>query len=59
MGELGKVDLGGGGTIALYLARYGMDVWRRGVRLLKHSTPAEWRQQVDIIYGLTRHTRPF
>lgn len=51
MGELGKVDLGGGGTIALYLARYGMDVVDCGVGLLSMHAPQECASKVDIYMG--------
>ena len=40
MAELGKVDQGGGGTIAYIPARYGMDVIDLGVPL--HSMHAPW-----------------
>ncbi len=40
MGELGKVDQGGGGTIAYVLAKYGMDVIDLGVPM--HSMHAPW-----------------
>ncbi|OON99865.1 MAG: aminopeptidase, partial [Epulopiscium sp. Nele67-Bin004] len=39
-GELGKIDLGGGGTIAYILAQYGMDVIDCGVPV--HSMHAPW-----------------
>lgn len=51
MGELGKVDCGGGGTIALYLARYGMDVVDCGVGLLSMHAPQESASKVDIYMG--------
>ena len=35
--ELGKVDQGGGGTIAYITANYGMDVIDSGVALLEHA----------------------
>ena len=34
MAELGKVDHGGGGTVALYLAAYGMDTIDLGPAVL-------------------------
>jgi len=46
--ELGKVDVGGGGTIALYLARYGMDVVDCGVGLLSMHAPWEVAGKLDI-----------
>ncbi|MEG0379497.1 MAG: aminopeptidase, partial [Eubacterium sp.] len=41
MGELGRVDLGGGGTIAYMLAEYGMDVVDCGPALLSMHSPFE------------------
>ena len=46
--ELGKVDVGGGGTIALYLARYGMDVVDCGVGLFSMHAPWEVAGKLDI-----------
>jgi len=46
-GELGKVDLGGGGTIAMFLARYGMDVVDCGVGLLSMHAPWEVASKLD------------
>ncbi len=45
--ELGKVDLGGGGTIAMFLARYGMDVIDCGVGLLSMHAPWEVAGKLD------------
>ncbi len=45
--ELGKVDQGGGGTIALLLARYGMDVVDAGVPLLSMHAPWELATKLD------------
>lgn len=47
-GELGKVDLGGGGTIAQYFANYGMDVVDIGTGLLSMHSPYEITSKVDI-----------
>ena len=47
-GELGKVDEGGGGTIAHYLARYGMQVIDCGVGLLSMHAPMELASKLDI-----------
>lgn len=47
-GELGKVDGGGGGTIAQYMARYGMDVLDCGVALLSMHSPLEVAHKADI-----------
>ena len=46
-GELGKVDVGGGGTIALFLARYGMDVVDCGVGLFSMHAPWEVAGKLD------------
>ncbi|MFZ7131464.1 MAG: aminopeptidase [Eubacteriales bacterium] len=48
MGELGKVDLGGGGTIAYIPAEYGMDVIDVGIALLSMHAPWEIASKVDI-----------
>lgn len=48
MGELGKVDQGGGGTIAYILARYGMEVVDCGVPLLSVHAPYEVASKADI-----------
>ncbi len=47
-GELGKVDQGGGGTIAHYMARYGMQVIDCGVGLLSMHAPMEAAGKLDI-----------
>ncbi|OAT79469.1 aminopeptidase [Desulfotomaculum copahuensis] len=47
-GELGKVDQGGGGTIAYMLADYGMDVLDCGVGLLGMHSPFEVASKADI-----------
>ncbi len=48
IGELGKVDQGGGGTIAGYLSNLGMDVVDCGVALLSMHAPFEVASKVDI-----------
>ena len=47
-GELGKVDQGGGGTIAHYMARYGMQVVDCGVGLLSMHAPMEVAGKMDV-----------
>jgi aspartyl aminopeptidase len=47
-GELGKVDLGGGGTIAQFLANYGMEVLDCGTPLLSMHSPFEVASKADI-----------
>lgn len=46
--ELGRVDLGGGGTVALFLARYGMNVIDLGPALLSMHSPFELSSIVDL-----------
>ena len=46
--ELGKVDIGGGGTIAYISALYGMDVIDSGVALLNMHAPQEIASKADI-----------
>ncbi len=41
--ELGKVDQGGGGTIAYILANYGMQVIDCGVALHNMHAPFNWQ----------------
>lgn len=47
-GELGKVDLGGGGTIAQFLANYGMDILDCGIPVLNMHSPFELASKADI-----------
>lgn len=46
--ELGKVDLGGGGTIAYILALYGMNVIDSGVAVLSMHSPWEATSKADV-----------
>ena len=46
--ELGKVDLGGGGTIAYMMAEYGMEVIDSGVGVLSMHAPWEVTSKIDI-----------
>lgn len=46
--ELGKVDAGGGGTIAYILAEYGMNVIDSGVAVLSMHSPWEVVSKADI-----------
>ena len=48
IGELGKVDHGGGGTIAKFMARYGMDVVDMGTALLNMHAPWEIASKFDV-----------
>ncbi len=47
-GELGKVDAGGGGTIAQYVANLNMDVIDCGVSVLSMHAPFEITAKTDI-----------
>ncbi len=47
-GELGKVDEGGGGTIAKLLAEYGMDVVDIGPPVLSMHSPFELSHKADV-----------
>jgi len=47
-GELGKVDEGGGGTVAKFLARYGMNVIDAGPALISMHSPYEVSSKVDL-----------
>ncbi len=46
--ELGRVDLGGGGTIAYILALYGMNVIDSGVAVLNMHAPFEATSKADV-----------
>lgn len=49
-GELGKVDAGGGGTVAMYLAGLGMEVIDCGVPVLSMHSPFEITSKIDVYY---------
>ena len=46
--ELGKVDVGGGGTIAYISALYGMNVIDSGVAVLNMHAPMEVTSKADL-----------
>ncbi len=48
LAELGKVDVGGGGTIAYILSLYGMEVIDCGVAVLNMHAPWELTSKADI-----------
>ncbi|MDR0466664.1 MAG: aminopeptidase [Deltaproteobacteria bacterium] len=48
MAECGKVDQGGGGTVALFLAAYGMDAIDMGPPLLSMHSPFELAGKADL-----------
>ncbi len=47
-GELGKVDLGGGGTIASYLSQLGIEIVDMGTGLLSMHSPFEVASKADL-----------
>ncbi len=47
-GELGKVDAGGGGTVAMYVANLGLDVVDLGVPVLSMHAPFETVSKFDV-----------
>ncbi len=47
-GELGKVDAGGGGTVAMYIANLGVDVVDLGVPVLSMHAPFETTAKLDV-----------
>lgn len=47
-GELGKIDEGGGGTIAKYLAAHGMEVIDCGPAILSMHAPFELSSKADV-----------
>jgi len=46
--ELGKVDQGGGGTIAQYVANLGVEVLDCGVPILSMHSPVEVTSKIDV-----------
>lgn len=48
MGELGKVDQGGGGTVAMYLAKLNIDVIDVGVPVISMHAPYEIVSKTDV-----------
>ena len=48
MAELGKVDVGGGGTIAYILSLYGMEDNDCGVAVLSMHAPWEVTSKADV-----------
>ena len=49
-GEMGKVDMGGGGTVAKYLANLGMQVIDCGVPVLSMHSPFEITSKIDVYF---------
>lgn len=48
MGEMGKVDIGGGGTVAMFVANMGADVVDLGVPVLSMHAPFETTAKLDV-----------
>ena len=57
-GELGKVDEGGGGTIAKYLAHYGVKIIDAGLPVLSMHSPLEVTSKADL-YSAYRACKVF
>ena len=53
MSEMGKVDVGGGGTIAKFAAYYGMQVIDCGVAVLSMHSPWEITAVSDVTSALS------
>ncbi len=53
--ELGKVDAGGGGTIAYIMALYGMEVIDCGVAVLNMHAPWEITSKADVYEAVKGH----
>jgi len=58
MAELGKVDLGGGGTVAKFLAVYGMEIIDCGPSVLGMHSPFEVLSKADL-YATVQAYREF
>ena len=56
--EMGRVDLGGGGTIAYIMANYGMNVIDSGVAVLSMHAPYEVSSKADV-YEAVKGYRAF
>ena len=54
--ELGKVDKGGGGTIALHAAKYGIEVLDCGVPVLSMHSPFEVISKIDLYIAFRGYT---
>ena len=54
--ELGKVDAGGGGTIAYIMAKYGMNVIDAGIAVLNMHAPFEAVSKADVYETMRGYT---
>lgn len=52
IGELGKVDLGGGGTVAMFVSKLGIETIDLGVPVLSMHAPFEVVSKLDVYYTL-------
>ena len=57
-GELGKVDCGGGGTVAKYISKHNIDTIDLGVPVISMHAPCEVISKVDL-YETYRAVRAF
>ncbi|MBQ4269736.1 MAG: aminopeptidase, partial [Clostridia bacterium] len=57
-GELGKVDIGGGGTVAKYIAKMNIDTVDIGVAVISMHAPYEVISKADL-YEVYRGFRAF
>ena len=48
MAELGRMEKGGGGTIAQYMSRFGMKVLDMGTALMNMHAPCELASKIDV-----------
>ena len=56
MGELGKVDQGGGGTVAQFIANLDMEVLDAGVPILSMHSPFEVSAKADVYMAYKAYT---
>ena len=56
LAELGKVDLGGGGTIAYIMSLYGMQVIDSGVGVMSMHAPWEATSKIDVYEAKKAYT---
>lgn len=47
-GELGAIDMGGGGTVAMYIGNLGIDTVDVGVPVLSMHAPYELISKADV-----------
>ena len=55
-GEMGKVDKGGGGTIAYHAAKYGIEVLDCGIPVLSMHSPFEVISKIDLFMAFRGYT---